>query len=236
MFLRQIENRGEKLVNYIILDKEPTKVQEAIHDGYKAVVEDASKHTTLEKFNTKNANVKLLCMLNDDVENIYITLNAKSINKNIYVIARATNENVVKKYKRAGANDVLLPSEVTSSMMSVAILNPVMYEVINTIFIGKYSSSRDDERQIIEKKLEKEDYLVDEVMVVEESIIRDSKVGDVDFRSFKLILFGIHKAEIDEFIFNPPEDVKIELNDILLLFGHHISIKYFRDIRVLDRS
>jgi len=49
MFLRQIENRGEKLVNYIILDKEPTKVQEAIHDGYKAVVEDAVKHTNFRE-------------------------------------------------------------------------------------------------------------------------------------------------------------------------------------------
>ncbi len=45
MFLRQTQNRGESLSNYIILDKDPVKVQEAIHGGYKAIVEDASKHT-----------------------------------------------------------------------------------------------------------------------------------------------------------------------------------------------
>jgi voltage-gated potassium channel len=174
-------------------------------------------------------------MLNDDVENIYITLNAKSVNRDIYVIARATNENVVKKYKRAGADEVLLPSEVTSSMMSIAILNPVMYEVINTIFIGKNSSFSDDQKQIVENRLDKEDYLVDEVLILEESKIRDLRVEDVDFQSFKLILFGVQKKKTGEFIFNPPLDTVLELGDILLLFGHHISVKYFRDVILSEK-
>jgi voltage-gated potassium channel len=237
MFLRQTKNRGESLSNYIILDKDPQKVQEALHDGYRAIVEDASKHTTLEKFNTKNANVTLLCMLNDDIENIYITLNAKSINKDITVIARATNENVKKKYKRAGADFVLLPSEVAGSMMAVAILKPLMYRVINTIFIGKHSSmleivTKDKDEGI---KLNEEDYLVDEVHIFKDSKIRGLRIGDLNFKKFKLILFGIEKSG-QNFIFNPSRDITIEEGDILLVFGHHISIEYFKDISYMDKS
>ncbi len=238
MFLRQTQNRGESLDNYIILDKDPVKVQEALHDGYRAIVEDASKHTTLEKFNTKNANVTLLCMLNDDIENIYITLNAKSINKNITVIARATNENVKKKYLRAGADYVLLPSEVAGSMMAVAILKPLMYRVINTIFIGKHTSMLEalpNSKDGNEIKLNEEDYLVDEVHVYEDSKIKGLRIGDLNFKQFKLILFGIEKKNTQKFIFNPPRDIIIEEEDILLVFGHHISIEYFKNVSCIDR-
>ncbi len=68
MFLRQIQNRGESLNNYIILDKDPSKVHEALHDGYRAIIEDASKHTTLEKFHTPKCKCNSLCMLNDDLK------------------------------------------------------------------------------------------------------------------------------------------------------------------------
>ena len=232
MFLRQTQNRGEKLSNYIILDKEPAKVQEAMKDGYRAIVEDASKHTTLSKFNTKNANVTLLCMLNDDIENIYITLNAKSINKNITVIARATNENVKKKYIRAGADYVLLPSEVAGAMMAVAILKPLMYRVINTIFIGKHSALLEYDTQ---SPLNEEDYLVDEIHIYEDSKIKNLKIEDVNFKEFRLILFGIEKKVNHQFIFNPPKDTVIEEEDVLLVFGHHKSIEYFKDLTCLDR-
>jgi voltage-gated potassium channel len=233
MFLRQTQNRGESLRNYIILDKNPAKVQEAIKDGYRAIVEDASKHTTLSKFNTKNANVTLLCMLNNDIENIYITLNAKSINKDITVIARATNENVKKKYLRAGADYVLLPSEVAGTMMAVAILKPLMYRVINTIFIGKHSSMLDYES--FTTKLNEEDYLVDEIHIYEDSKIKNLRIKDINFKEFKLILFGIEKKINHNFIFNPPRDTVIEEEDVLLVFGHHKSIEYFKDLTCLDK-
>jgi len=134
MFFRQAE---AKRYNYIILDKDPERVQEAIHDGYDAIVDDASRHTTLSRFNVKGAKVTVLCMSHDDVENIYITLNAKSINPRIRVIARASSPKIVSKYERAGADHILLPNQVASTMMVFAVLKPIMYKAIHAIFTGQ---------------------------------------------------------------------------------------------------
>lgn len=46
MFFRQ---KKEKIANYIILDKNPKRVEQARKDGYQAIVDDASRFETLSK-------------------------------------------------------------------------------------------------------------------------------------------------------------------------------------------
>jgi voltage-gated potassium channel len=215
MFFRQAE---AKQYNYIILDKDPARVAEAVHDGYDAIVDDASRYTTLSRFNTESAQVTVLCMSHDDVENIYITLNAKSINPRIRVIARASSQAIVSKYQRAGVDHILLPNEAASTMMSVAILRPTMYKAIHAIFTGQNVA------------------LLDEVKVYEHSTLKGKRVGEIDFRSYKLLLIGVYKAEGENFIFNPDDDLVLERGDILLVMGHKMSIAYFRESSCLEKG
>ena len=208
MFFRQSKIKRHK---YIILDKDPKRVAEAQHDGYDAIVDDASRYTTLSKFDTKEAKVTVLCMSHDDVENIYITLNAKSIDPRIRVISRASSPAVVKKYERAGADHILLPNEMASKMMSVAILHPVMYRAIHEIFTGGKVA------------------MLDEIIVHEHTTLKDKRVGDIDFRRYRLVLIGVQREKDDEFIFNPDNDLILRLGDTLLIMGHKMSISYFKE-------
>ncbi len=206
MFFRQIEARDYR---YIILDKDPARVQEAQRDGYDAIVDDASRHTTLSRFNIKGANVTVLCMSHDDVENIYITLNAKSIDPRIRVIARAGSPKIVSKYERAGADHVLLPNQVAGTMMVTAILKPIMYKAIHAIFTGQNVA------------------LLDEVKIRPHSHLIGVSVGSIDFRRYKLVLIGIYKVAQERFIFNPDWNMSLEEGDILLVMGHRANILYF---------
>jgi len=213
MFFRQTE---AKRYPYIILEKDPEKVQEALHDGYDAIVDDASRHETLARFNIKGSQVTVLCMSHDDVENIYIILNAKSVDPRIRVIARASTPKIVSKYERAGADHVLLPNQVAGTMMVTAILKPIMYKAIHAIFTGQNVA------------------LLDEVRVLEHSSLAGQRVGAIDFRAYKLVLIGIQKAETKEFLFNPEDEVIVEIGDVLLVMGHKANITYFRENSCLD--
>jgi voltage-gated potassium channel len=206
MFFRQSEARRYR---YIILDKDPERVQEAQRDGYDAIVDDASRYTTLSRFNVQGADVTVLCMSNDDVENIYITLNAKSIDPRIRVIARASSPKIVSKYERAGADHVLLPNQVAGTMMVTAILKPVMYKAIHAIFTGQNVAS------------------LDEVKVHPLSKLIGVRVGDIDFRAYRLVLIGVQKAKEERFIFNPDDTLVLEEGDVLLVMGHRANIAYF---------
>ena len=53
----------------------------------------------ISRFDVKYSNVTVLCLTNSDIENIYITLNVKSLSKTIKVIARATDESMKKKFE-----------------------------------------------------------------------------------------------------------------------------------------
>ncbi len=198
--------------DYIILDKDPARVQEAIHDGYDAIVDDASRHETLVRFNLKGAKVTVLCMSHDDVENIYITLNAKSIDPTIRVIARASSPQIAPKYERAGVDHVLLPDEMASTLMSVAILRPIMYRAISGIFMGK-SVAR-----------------LDEIPVLPYSRLLGLAIGSIDFHSYKLVLIGVQRKEDGHFHFNPEPELILERGDILLVMGHRMSVEYFREL------
>jgi len=208
MFFRQA---NIKKMNYIILDREKERVEEAIKDGFKAIVDDASRYTTLSRFNVKGAKVTVLCMSHDDVENIYITLNAKSINPQIRVIARASSSKIVSKYERAGADHILLPNQMASTMMVVSILKPVMYKAIHAIFTGENVA------------------LLEEIRVHEHNSLYGKKVREVDFEHYRLVVIGIQKDLDGNFIFNPSDDIELEIGDIILVMGHKANIAYFRD-------
>ncbi len=206
MFFRQ---KKEKIDDYIILDKDIKRVEQARKDGYKAVQEDASRFETLSKFNVEHATVTILCLTGSDVENIYITLNAKSISRKIKVIARVNDTSIVSKFEYAGADHLLMPNQVVNTMIRTAITQPTMYKAIHAILTGK-SVAR-----------------IDEIHVHERHSLVGKSIGELDFRSSKLLFIGLERE--GKFIFNPPSSEVIQSYDILLLMGRQISLEYFRN-------
>jgi voltage-gated potassium channel len=207
MFFRQ---KKEKIDSYIILDKSLKRVEQARKDGYQAIVDDASRFETLSKFNVKHANITILCLTGSDVENIYITLNAKSISRKIKVIARVNDINIVSKFEYAGADHLLMPNQVVNTMIRTAITQPTMYKAIHAILTGK-SVAR-----------------IDEIHVHERHSLVGKSVAELDFKSNKLLFIGIER--LGEFLFNPPPSEQIQSYDILLVMGRQISLDYFREM------
>ena len=204
MFFRQSET---EILNYIILEKNPEKVQLAIKDGYRAIHEDASRYDTLKKFNTDHADITMLCLADNDVENIYISLNAKSISHKIKVIARASSPAMVSKFKYAGVDHVLLPNVVANTMIYTAITQPTLHKAIHAILTGKNIAR------------------IDEVHVNYYPIVIGKNIEALHLKKNKLLFLGIKRE--GKFMFNPPLDTSIEDHDILLVMGRQISLEYF---------
>jgi voltage-gated potassium channel len=210
MFLRQ---KGTML-EYIIIDKNAERVSAATKDGFRAIQEDASRYEVLNRFNTDYAKVTLVTLLNDDVENIYITLNAKSVDPSIQVIARISNRKMVTKYQRAGADHVLMPDEVASRMLLMAIEQPTMHEAIVHLITGQSKAK------------------IDEVIVHGHDHYCCKSVAEVNFREHKLLFVGLYRPQSETFLFNPARELQIHKGDVLLVVGYHVSIEQFKkDLR-----
>ncbi len=207
MFLRQ---DGTERLNYIILDNNFEKIEQARKDGYIAIHDDASRFDTLNKFNAKHAKITLLCLADNDVENIYITLNAKSISDKIKVIARVSSSAMMSKFEFAGVDHVLLPNMAANTMVHAAVTQPVMYKAINAILNGK-SIAR-----------------IDEIHVNDHAALIGKTIEALNLKNSKLLLIGIERER--EFMFNPPMHTYIESHDILIVMGRQISLDYFKTL------
>jgi len=207
MFLRHY---GEEYNNYIILESSLERMGQARKDGYEAIHEDASRYETLKKFNVKHCEITILCLTASDVENIYITLNAKSISKNIRVIARVNDSSMESKFKHAGADHILMPNRVANTMIHTAISQPTMYKAIHAILTGKNIAR------------------IDEIRVYECDGLVGKSIDELSFKQAKLLFMGIQRK--GEFIFNPIHSTKIEGGDVLLVMGRKISLEYFKSI------
>jgi len=207
MFFRHY---GEEYDNYIILENSQERMEQARKDGYDAIFEDASRFETLNKFNTEHCDITVLCLTASDVENIYITLNAKSISTSIRVIARANDASMLSKFEHAGADHILMPNKVANSMIHTAITQPTMYKAIHAILTGK-SIAR-----------------IDEIRAYECDAIVGKTIKALAFKEAKLLFMGVQHN--NEFIFNPPSTYIVEKRDILLVMGREISLDYFKSL------
>jgi len=211
MFFRQ---KRKPLDNYVIMDSNIARVNAAKKDGYVAIHEDASSHKTLSRFDAEYCDITILCLTSSDVENIYITLNAKSISRNIKVIARVNDPETIDKFKYAGADEVLLPNLVANTMIYTAIRQPTMYKAIHAILTGKSIAN------------------IDEIHVHSTHAIVGKQIENLDFSSNKLLFIGIQRR--GKFMFNPPKTEVVQAYDVLLVMGRKISLEYFKSLHEGD--
>ncbi|MDD5405897.1 MAG: NAD-binding protein [Sulfurovaceae bacterium] len=205
MLLRQ-NNFNNK---YIILEKDPNIVQQIAKEGLNAITADASRHDVMVKFNVQYANVSVLCLGSNDVDNIYITLNVKSLSKDIKVIARASDESMKKKFTLAGADYVIVPNQMANKMLLTYINKPAIYTVMHALLAGKNAA-----------------YL-DEIKVLGSDGLVGKSIQEIGFKDKKLLLIAIQKESDNDFIFNPSPSMILDENDILLIMGLKISVEYF---------
>jgi len=213
MFFRQ--NR-KHIENYVIMDSDISKVEAAKKDGYIAMHDNASSFETLSKFDARYCDITVLCMTASDVENIYVTLNAKSISRKIKVIARVNDPSTINKFKYAGADELLTPNMVANTMIYTAITQPTMYKAIHAILTGKSIAN------------------IDEIHIHRSHGMVGSQIKELDFKNNKLLFIGIQRE--GEFIFNPLSSEEIQPYDILLVMGRKISLEHFKSLHEGDIS
>ena len=66
----------------------------------------------------------LVCAVDSDATNVYITLTARSLNPDIYIVARASEAETPERLRRAGANRVISPYRSSGQRMAHLVLRP----------------------------------------------------------------------------------------------------------------
>jgi voltage-gated potassium channel len=103
--VRELDAAG---MPYVVLDTKEELRERMEADGVPFLVEDPSLEPTLRKAGVDRARA-LICAVDSDATNVYITLTARALNPSLFIVARASEPGSAERLERAGADRIVSP-------------------------------------------------------------------------------------------------------------------------------
>ncbi len=154
----------------------------------------------------------LITTLPIDADNMYVVLSARSLNPNITIISRASNESAQQKLIIAGANSVVIPESVGGAHMASLVINPDILHFFNMIFIPGEESPNLVEFTCSNMNPEFQNRTIEELKI-------RIKTG--------ANIIGL-KTSDNKFIINPPPNTRLSNDTKLFVLGTQEQIEYMK--------
>jgi len=197
-------------VDFVVIEKDEEFATLAHNHGYHSICMDAASGQIFQDLGIEKRISNVLCLTSDDVQNAFIAVNVKSLNENVHVTARCSDEEIAQKMEFAHVDRVIMPEEVAGLMSTVYAGEPAAFKVLLSIIEEKGKTQ------------------IDEITVIEDSFLDGATMGTINFSKFRLILLGVFKNSsanaLGEFIFNPEDDFVINEGDSLICIGYTSAI------------
>ena len=134
--------------DFVIIDINPKSLQRAAAEGYTTVEGDAAEASTLEAAGVGRA-AGLIAAVDTDETNIYVTLSARVLNPNLFIVARANRRDAESKLRLAGASRIISPYAIGGSRMASLAMRPTAVEFVDTVLFGDNSELVLEDFQIV---------------------------------------------------------------------------------------
>jgi voltage-gated potassium channel len=198
---------SSKPAPFVVIEEHESAASRAEQLGYLVVRGDAANHETLQAAGVSRAR-GLFAALANDASNIFVTLAAKELNPELFVVARAETDRSVRTLKHAGADQVVSPYAIAGHRMAQGALRPAVVEIID---LATHHHS-------LELQLE-------EIVVPPDSPCAGAILGTSGLRErFGALVVALKKAS-GQTIFNPAPDETIGAGDTLVALAEPASLK-----------
>jgi voltage-gated potassium channel len=186
---------------FVVLDPNPDVKKYLDAEEVLYIQGDASSEQVLKDAGIDKAK-GLVSVVDSDADNVYVTLTARALNPNLFIIARSNLESAAYKLKRAGADRVISPYSLGGRRIASMVLKPVVSDFLDTVMHG-----------------EKMEFQLEEMAVGKDSPLKNSSVRDADIRQKSgAMVLSIFRAG-GRFESDLHGDTKIEEGDRLIVIG-----------------
>ena len=117
---------------FVVIDADPDAVQTATEAGWVVVQGDATEEDVLRLAGIERAG-SVVTALSGDAENLFVTISARSLNPDAFIVARSSHESTEPKLTRAGANRVITPNVIGGRRMASMVLNPTVADYLDLV-------------------------------------------------------------------------------------------------------
>jgi voltage-gated potassium channel len=190
----------------VVIENDPARAGAA--EGSAHVVRgDATSDETLLEAGIDRARV-LVTALNTDADNLFVTLTARSLRSDLFIVARARAESSEGKLVQAGADRVVNPQGIGGARMAAFVLQPHVAEFLDVVM---HDGS-------LEFRLE-------EVPLPQGCPLAGRSLREAHIRDSTGALVLALRGSGGEFTTNPPPESVLEAGQILIAIGTEVQLQ-----------
>ena len=208
--VKDLINGGE---SFVVIDRAGEVIELLREEGIPFIEGNAEDEKTLNAAALKSAK-GLILATPEDSANVFVSLTAREIREDLFILARANSRINARKLLHAGANKAIAPDEIGARRMAQVILRPHVDRFMDEVFHA-----------------ESLDRAMDEVTIREGAEIIGKSLAQSHFRQqFDLIVIAVIDGATREMHFNPNAQDAIQAQDILIVLGHSEVIQRLREL------
>ena len=201
----------EKNYPFVVVEIDQDKVDKISALGYQSILGDATIEKTLEEAGIHKAAGIVVC-LNNDPDNLFVTLTARSLNHDAFLVSRCSQINNKPKLKQAGANKVVNPYTAGGHKMAELLISPELEDTVSLSL----------SHGIV-------DLAIDEVNLTNLNSFHGVKIKDSTIREeFDLIIVGLVNGE-GSYEINPDPELQLTADHTIMILGQKDQLERFKD-------
>ncbi len=198
---------SSKSLGLVVMDRDPDSISRLEKGGLHYIEGEATDEDNLIRAGVEKAR-GLVAVLKTDSDNVYVTLTARQLNPNLFIVARSGERKSENKLLSAGADKVVSPYRMGGHRIAQMIARPAVTDFLELATMG-----------------ESRDFKMEEMSVHRSSKWIDMALQNTGIRKdLNLIIVAVRKPG-GEMLFNPSSQAKLQGGDTIVAIGEKQNLE-----------
>lgn len=194
-------------VPYVVIDKKQSTEEELSPKEVPYIIGDITNDENLLEAGIKTAK-GLIAAADSDMANVFVTLSARVLNPELYIVARASEIEAEDKLKMAGANRIIAPYYISGKRMAALATRPVTSDFFDMVMHG-----------------ESLEFSLSDITIPDNSPLINQTISEAEIRNKSGALVLAIRRENGSFNLQPTSSTTIEKGDIFVVIGTQEQVR-----------
>ena len=200
---------------FVVVDEDQSAIEAILRAADTLyIVGDATKDETLILCGIDRAR-GLIANLSDDKDNAFVVLSARTLNPNLRIVARLTDNENAEKLRKVGADEIVSPGAIGGLRMASVMLRPVVVNFLDEMMRSSGQTLR-----------------LEEAVIDDSSSLANVSLAQANVGNKTGVLVVAIRTQEGQYQFNPRSDTILNAGDTLIVIGtpqqmaalHHLSV------------
>jgi voltage-gated potassium channel len=206
-----VEELQAQGADVVVVEVDPAREQDMVAAGVLYLLDDPTREDVLEQAGIQRAR-GLLCAVDSDASNVYITLLARARNPDLFIIGRASSPESVEALRRAGSDRVVSPYRLSGTRMAALAFQPAVLEFVDMVSVAP-------------------DLRVEELVIGERSPLAGATVREAAGQYDGVMIMAVRSPD-GALLVPPRAETKLSAGDLLIVVG---PIEFLNDLASRSR-